>query len=245
MDQTGTKKYEVDQIGMIRSCYAEKFGIPRQPGLVDKAHSYLTLNGVYGRQETVHELTQFSHVWILFLFHETIAEGWKTTVRPPGLGGQKRVGVFASRSPHRPNHLGMSVVELITVFQGDEGVTLKLGGGDFLDKTPVLDIKPYLPYCDSVEEAKGGYAGMVTPNLEVMFSEEAERFCRDYKMTTKRDLKGVVTQVLTQDPRPASQRGRKVEFGMRLWDVNIRWRVEGEVFLVVGCQDESGSVEPF
>lgn len=235
-------KWGIDPIGVIHSCYVEKFGIPRQPGMVDKARAYLELYGPYNRQEMVKELIQFSHLWILFLFHQTVGEGWKPTVRPPGLGGQKRVGVFASRSPHRPNHIGISAVKLIDVIQDENKITLELGGGDFLDKTPVVDIKPYVPYSDSIEEARGGYSGEINSNLEIRFLSEAGRFCSNYEEKTERDLKGLINQILIQDPRPASQRGKKRDFGIRLWDVNVRWRVEGDVFVVTECQEENQKV---
>jgi tRNA-Thr(GGU) m(6)t(6)A37 methyltransferase TsaA len=231
-------KWKIDPIGVIRSCYVEKFGIPRQPGMVDKARAHLELLRPYNREEMVKELAQFSHLWIVFLFHKTVDEGWKPTVRPPGLGGQKRVGVFASRSPHRPNHIGISAVKLVGIIQEKSRVTLELGGGDFLDNTPVVDIKPYIPYSDSIEEAKGGYSGVINSNLEIRFSSEADSFCSSYRKKTGKDLKGLISQILVQDPRPASQRGRKKDFGIRLWDINIRWCANDDVFVVTECREE-------
>ncbi len=231
---------EIEPIGIIHSCYTEKFGIPRQPGLVDKAHASLILSENYNRQEMVKELNQFSHIWVIFIFHATIKEGWKPTVRPPGLGGQVRVGVFASRSPHRPNHIGLSVVRLLEISLNNNRVTLELGGGDFLDKTPVIDIKPYISYCDSVEDASGGYSGLFNPDVDVIFTEKVEKFCSKYQKEKQRDLKGLISQTLTQDPRPASQRTREKKFGFRLWDVNVRWCAEDKGFLVFDCQKIQG-----
>lgn len=228
---------EIQTIGIIHSCYKEKFGIPRQPGLADKARAYLRLFEPYNRQEMVKELHQFSHIWVQFLFHQTVAEGWKPTVRPPGLGGQQRVGVFASRSPHRPNHIGLSAVRLLSIESSEKHVVLEVTGGDFLDETPVVDIKPYIPYSDSIEDAEGGYSGEFNSSLEVHFSKEAEQFCNLYEKTTARDLRGLLHQVLTGDPRPASQRSKKKVFGIRLWDVNIRWIADGDNFTVVDCQN--------
>ncbi len=231
--------WEVEPIGEIRSCFVEKFGIPRQPGLVSEARAQLILKDPYNRQEMVKELEQFSHLWVLFLFHDTVEEGWKPMVRPPGLGGQTRVGVFASRSPHRPNHIGLSVVKLVRIVIVDNRVILELGGGDFLNGTPVVDIKPYISYSDSIEESTGGYSGVINSDIAVQFSEEADRFCNNYQDETKRNLKVLIIQVLGQDPRPASQWSRKKVFGIRLWDVNIRWRAEGDTFVVVECQHET------
>jgi len=207
---------------------------------VDKAHASLLLSEKYNRQEMVKELKQFSHIWVMFIFHETIKEGWRATVRPPGLGGKVRVGVFASRSPHRPNHIGLSVVRLLGISFNNSRVTLKLGGVDFLDKTPVVDIKPYISYCDSVEGASGGYSGLLNPDVEVMFTEKVEKFCSKYQEETQRDLKELISQVLGQDPRPASQLRREKDFGIRLWDVNVRWHAEANDFLVFDCQKIQG-----
>lgn len=226
----------IQPIAIIHSCYVEKFGIPRQPGLVDKVLTYIKMIPPFNRIEMFRELDQFSHIWILFRFHESDKEGWKTTVRPPGLGGQRRVGVFASRSPHRPNHIGISVVKLIAIKAVKGNVQLVVEGGDFLDGTPVLDIKPYVPFCDDIREAKGGYAFQGTSGVVIQLTEEAKNFCVDYHQLTGRDLEGLLTQVLAQDPRPASQRHRAKSFGIQLWDVNIRWRCEKDAFLVTRCE---------
>ena len=236
----------IQPIGVIHSCYTEKFGIPRQPGLVTSAVAELELYSPWNRPETVSGLIEFSHVWVHFLFHKTVDQGWKSTVRPPGLGGKKKVGVFASRSPHRPNHMGMSVVRLLGVEEKKGGVVLRLGGGDFLNGTPVLDIKPYARYSDSIVDASSSYAGTFS-ELEVLLLESAEQFCREYKSETGRDLATLIREVLLQDPRPASQRVKRDEFGILLYDVNIRFRVERsaegeglERLVVYGCERVMG-----
>ena len=145
-------------IARIHSCFSEKFGIPRQPGLAAKATARMEMLPPYDRSEMVRGLEKFSHIWIHFLFHDAITEGWRPTVRPPWLGGRKRVGVFASRSPHRPNFIGLSVVRLLEIHLEGKRLFLELAGVDFLDQTPVFDIKPYLPYSDRIIEATGGYA---------------------------------------------------------------------------------------
>ena len=165
-------------IGMISSCYKEKFGIPRQPGLVPAATAELILGDEFG-EESVRGLEGFSHIWLNFVFHKTQAQGWKQMVRPPRLGGNEKVGVFASRSTFRPNPVGLSVVELLCVKIKKGRVVLHLAGCDLLEGTPVLDIKPYLPYADIIPGAKGGFAkNKPEALLEVVFSEKAELQCK-------------------------------------------------------------------
>lgn len=235
MEEDSIKAITVTPIGIIRSCFPEKFGIPRQAGMVREARARILLFHDYGRVEMIKGLDQFSHIWVHFLFHQTVAEGWKPTVRPPGLGGQERVGVFASRSPHRPNHLGFSAVELIGLHTSGKGVELEVGGGDFLDGTPVIDIKPYLPYSDACECALPGYSGQSGGDYKIAFTQQALHFCMEYEESTGRRLKNLISQVLRQDPRPASQRRRKSGFGVLLWDVNVRWNAQGAVFTVEKC----------
>ena len=227
---------EVEPIGVIHSCFTEKFGIPRQPGMVPEATAELELFPPYNREEVTRGLGQFSHIWIHFLFHECVAEGWKNTVRPPWLGGKKRVGVLATRSPHRPNHLGLSVVRLKTITDGKKGVSLHLSGVDLLDKTPVIDVKPYVPYSDSIVSAECGYAKGEVPEVEVFFALEVIEFCELYEVKTGRNIKTLIEQLIKQDPRPAKQKGLKADFGILLWDVNIRWTVTSNGFLVESCE---------
>lgn len=234
--QQGQNEFGVRTIGVIRSCFTEKFGIPRQPGMVRAATARLELLPPFNREEMVRGLTQFSHIWIHFIFHETVAEGWKPTVRPPWLGGRKRVGVFASRSPHRPNHLGLSAVRLEAVVHREGKVWLELSGIDLLDGTPVIDIKPYIPYSDCITEASGGYAHGCQAELPVVFDVGAAAFCRRYHEETGRDILLLIEEMIRHDPRPASQKGNKNRFGMLLWDVNIRWSVEPDCFRVEECR---------
>jgi tRNA-Thr(GGU) m(6)t(6)A37 methyltransferase TsaA len=225
----------IQPIGIIHSCFTEKFGIPRQPGMVPAATARLELLPPCNRVEMVRGLEQFSHLWVHFLFHRTVAEGWKPTIRPPWLGGQKRVGVFASRSPHRPNHLGLSAVKLEGVVCEKGSIFLDLSGIDFLDQTPVFDIKPYVPYSDCLESASCGYAHGIQPEVTISFTPEALAFCVVYQRETGRTLEQLVREMIRHDPRPASQKKNKSRFGMLLWDVNIRWCVEEEGVRVEEC----------
>jgi tRNA-Thr(GGU) m(6)t(6)A37 methyltransferase TsaA len=227
-------------IGTISSCYKEKFGIPRQPNLVPAATAELILNEEFG-EESVRELEGFSHIWINFIFHETQEQGWKPMVRPPRLGGNSKVGVFASRSTFRPNPLGLSVVELLDIKIVNKRVILQLAGGDLVDKTPVLDIKPYLPYVDSIPEARGGFAEHEPKTLcEVIFTEEAVLECEkahkrlgEIQNREKQGgwtLKNLIKQLLQLDPRPSYQNVIKSKDGsdriyaMKLYDFDLKWQ---------------------
>jgi len=227
----------ISPIGIVHSCYPEKFGIPRQPGLVKSSRGRLELLPPCDREEMTRGLESFSHIWILFLFHEAVAQGWRPTVRPPWLGGQKRVGVLASRSPHRPNHLGLSAVRLTGISQEKKGIFLELAELDLLDRTPVFDIKPYIPYSDMITDADGGCIPPPRPGLrEVLFTEGAARSCAAYERRTGNRLRQLITETLEQDPRPAGQRGQVREYGMALWEVNVRWQAHGEQFLVLAIE---------
>jgi tRNA-Thr(GGU) m(6)t(6)A37 methyltransferase TsaA len=219
-------------IALVRSCFTDKFGIPRQPGLVPAATAELVMLPPYNRPEAVEGLATFSHLWVFFLFHQAVARGWKPTVRPPRLGGNKRVGVFASRSPQRPNFIGSSVVRLDQIRVAGPDLTLHVSGIDILDQTPVLDIKPYLPYSDCVPEASCGYAPEPQTALEISFTAEASAFCRRYQEETGRQLCALITQVLAQDPRPAYHEEDNREYGMSLWDLNIRFSCEAQLLTV-------------
>lgn len=216
---------QLQPIGIIHSCFKEKFGIPRQPGLAPEATATLELLPPWDREEAVRGLEAFSHVWILFLFHGAAQQGWKPTVRPPRLGGNRRIGVFASRSPFRPNPVGLSAVELGPIERREGRLLLQLRGVDLLDGTPVLDIKPYLPYADSIPDARGGFADQAPEGrIGVAFSAQAEHFLTTLEGEGRR-LKRLIVQLLEQDPRPAylENNPRRKEFGMRLFDYNIRW----------------------
>ena len=220
-----TASFLFHAIGVIHSPFKEKFGIPRQPGLVPEAEANIELLHPFDRPEAFSGLEHYSHIWVQFVFHRAAKEGWQPTVRPPRLGGNVRVGVFASRSPFRPNPIGLSVVELRSV-DTTGGVSLRIAGGDFLDGTPVLDIKPYVEYVDSVAGTRRGYAPEAPgAELEVRFSPAAER-----QLEARKDgatLRVVIGRVLAADPRPAYRRGETTDrvYGMRLYDFDLRWCV--------------------
>lgn len=226
--------YTFKPIGIVRSCYKEKFGVPRQPGLV-QVPATLQMFSEYSVADAFRGLEGFSHIWVVFVFHKTLREDWKPTVRPPRLGGNERVGVFASRSMFRPNAIGLSVVELVGMRQDGKHMLIDIRGGDFIDGTPVLDIKPYLPYVDAVRDAQGGYAvDSPAQKLAVQFTEDALRAVQAYRDRLP-DLEATIRAILQYDPRPSYQAeagNAKTEFGMRLYDFDLKWRVaDGQVIV--------------
>lgn len=224
-------------IGYIRSPYTDTFGIPRQPRLVTAAEARLELCPAFAREEAFKALDGFSHVWILFVFHHDCLEaGWKPTVRPPRLGGRQSVGVFASRAPYRPNPIGLSAVEHLGLIRTSDGLALRLRGVDMLDGTPVLDIKPYVPYADAIPEARSGFA--VAPTAltarSVRFSAAASAALTRYDPDGSRALRELITQVIAQDPRPGylDRYPERREFGLNLMELAIRWRLESDHSLI-------------
>lgn len=221
----------LDPIGTVHSCFGGKFGVPRQPGLCPSAWGRLVFHEAYRSPEAIRGIEGFSHLWLIFGFHETAAQGWKPTVRPPRLGGNRRVGVFASRSTFRPNGLGLSLVRLegIDTSAADSPLIL-LGGVDLLDGTPIYDIKPYLPYAESIPDAAAGFAGDEIPRLKVeLAGEVAERFC-----SLPQRAQAVIFEVLALDPRPAVQTDDPDRvFGVLLCGHDVRFTITGGVCRIV------------
>ncbi len=212
--------YSVSPIGFVRSCFKEKFAIPRQPQLAPAARGVLELLPPFDQGEAVQGLEQVSHVWLLFLFHRTLEHQPRLKVRPPRLGGNQSLGVFASRATHRPNGIGQSVVRLDRVEPG----RLWLSGIDLLDGTPVLDIKPYVPYADCVPAAVNGIAASAPTPIAVDWQEPALAQAREHGRRLDEPLLELIEQCLAQDPRPAYQiPSPERRYGARFWDVDVRW----------------------
>jgi tRNA-Thr(GGU) m(6)t(6)A37 methyltransferase TsaA len=221
-------------IGIVRSCFTEKFGIPRQPRRAAAARAKLEILPPYDRDEAFTGLDAFSHLWLVFAFHGIPQGRWQPTVRPPRLGGNKRIGVFATRSGFRPNPIGISGVALEDIGRHRGKLCLELSGIDLLDGTPVLDIKPYLPYADLIPDAGGGFAAEPPrARLNIEFTDSARQAALLLEKTYP-GFSDLLTQVLSADPRPAYVDGHcaKTEFGLRLYDQNIRWSVRRDTIVV-------------
>lgn len=215
-------------IAHIRSDFSQKFGIPRQSGLIDSLRAQVVFLPEYREPEAFRGLEEYSHLWLIWQFSQARREGWSPTVRPPRLGGNIRKGVFATRSPFRPNSLGLSSVRLLEVLpEGPEGPVLVVGGADLLDGTPIYDVKPYLPYTDSHPEASGGFALQEREgSLEVDFPPELlERL--------PLHLRESLVAVLAQDPRPGYQDDPDRIYGLAFGGAEVRFRVVGERLTVV------------
>ncbi|WP_232848731.1 tRNA (N6-threonylcarbamoyladenosine(37)-N6)-methyltransferase TrmO [Bowmanella yangjiangensis] len=225
---------QLTPIGIIHTPYKEKFAIPRQPGLVKEAVGEIHLHADFADPNAFRGIEEFSHLWLLFQFHQTAHRGWSPLVRPPRLGGNAKLGVFATRSTHRPNGIGLSVVENLGLAQKQGKTFLKVGGMDLMDGTPILDIKPYLPYADAIPGASGGFANQAPePDMQVQYAAEVipNLLQAEQRQPGITDL---IKQVLAQDPRPAYKKKQQdiQEFGMHLGEFNIRWQVKSGQSLV-------------
>jgi tRNA (adenine37-N6)-methyltransferase len=230
--------YNLKPIGYIQSPFKEKFGIPRQPGLAPNAKAVLALVHPFNRIESVRGLDEFTHIWISFLFHGVDEETFRPMVRPPRLGGNQRLGVFATRSTHRPNRLGLSAVKLDRIDTSD-GVKLFLSGVDLLDETPVFDIKPYLPWSDSLPHAQAGFAQEAPiPNLKVLFSDDSNKCLEMLGERSGNKLKALIEEVVSLDPRPAYIQDQDSErsFGCKLKRYNIIWTVTAGIATITAIE---------
>ena len=218
---------EMTPIAHIKSDFSEKFGIPRQSGLVEELTAEVVFEPEYRVPEALRGLEGFSHLWLIWEFSQARREGWSPTVRPPRLGGNRRLGVFATRSPFRPNPIGLSCVRLVEVRQDRElGPVLTVAGADLLDGTPIYDIKPYLPYADCRPEAVGGFAARPKgADLEVECPPELLE-------AVPADKRAGLLAVLAQDPRPQYQDDPDRVYGMAFAGVEVKFRVAGDVLIV-------------
>lgn len=213
-------RHSIEPIGYLRSCFREKFAIPRQPRLAPAARGVLELLPPFDTGEAVEGLEQVSHVWLLFLFHQALEEKPRLKVRPPRLGGNRMVGVFATRATHRPNGIGQSVVRLDQVEPG----RLLVSGIDLLDGTPIIDIKPYVPYADALPEARNDMAADAPALIEVHWSESARAQAHSEALRLAEPVVELIEQCLAQDPRPAYQKpDSERRYGAQFWDLDVRW----------------------
>lgn len=222
-DAPYSEQFSLTPIGHVVSDYPDKFGIPRQPGLAPAANARLVLTAPYNDPLAVRGLEAFSHLWLTFIFHHS-PERWSPLVRPPRLGGNKKIGVFASRSTHRPNRLGLSLVRLAAI-DTHSGVALELIGCDLVSGTPVIDIKPYLPWAESHPDAQAGFAPLAPELIEVVFLPAARDMLA--KRQDSASLHALIQQVLAQDPRPAYKQKESDSdrvYGVRLRNVDVKFR---------------------
>lgn len=217
-------------IAHIRTAFGTKFGVPRQSGIADALEAQIVFDPEYRVAEAFRGLEEFSHIWLIWSFSEVNQEKWTPTVRPPMLGGNIRKGVFATRSPFRPNALGLSSVRLLKIdWDCDEAPVLVVAGADLMNNTPIFDIKPYLPFTDAHPDAMGGFTEKVLKEeklLKVDIPEETSR------LFTSGQLKAL-KQVLAHDPRPHYQKDRERIYGMEFCNVNVRFVVKDDTLTVL------------
>ncbi len=221
------------KIASIKTDFPTKFGIPRQSGLVDKLEGRIIFEPEFRKEEAVRGLDQFSHIWLLWGFSGSEKENWSATVRPPRLGGNKRIGVFATRSPFRPNKIGLSCVRLERMEKDKNlGIVLVVMGADLMDGTPIYDIKPYIPVADCHKEAWGGYTEETKEyQLQVKFPEEL-------LIKLPPNKREVIFEVLAQDPRPAYINDAERVYGMVFAGYNIKFKVEEGVLQVCKVEQQ-------
>ena len=227
-----TDKIEMNIIGRIRTDFPTKFGIPRQSGVVKELKGRIVFEPEYRNEDALRGIEGFSHLWLIWQFSENVREGWSPTVRPPILGGNTRVGVFATRSPFRPNPIGLSSVKLEGVeVDPHDGPVLIVSGADLMDGTPILDIKPYIPYADSHPEATEGFrSGGWNRMLEVDFPPEL------LAKVPEKQHKSLI-EVLANDPRPSYHHDPARIYGMPFGDVEVKFSVNEKVLKVVDVYD--------
>ncbi len=218
-------------IARIHNDFKEKFGIPRQSGLSGELTSKIVFEPEYRNPDALRGIEGFSHLWLIWEFSESKREDWSPTVRPPRLGGNKRVGVFATRSPFRPNPIGLSSVKLEAVkTSASEGTVLIVSGADLLDGTPIYDIKPYITYSDSHPDALSGFAEPVKDyHLNVVF-------CKELLSKVEQSKQNALIKILEQDPRPSYQDDPDREYGFRFADYEIFFKVDGDTLTVTGVK---------
>ncbi len=220
-------EYPMRAIAHIRTDFPAKFGVPRQSGLVDALEAEIVFEKEYRQPEAFRGLEEYTHLWLLWVFSEARREGWTATVRPPRLGGNRRMGVFATRSPYRPNPIGLSAVRLLAVdWQDERGPVLRVAGADLMDGTPILDVKPYLPFADAYPQASGGFADAVRGHaLTVAFPPELLARVPEAK-------RAALLAVLAADPRPSYQHDPERRYGFAFAGLEVRFTVDGDALTV-------------
>lgn len=222
---------QITPIATLRTCYTDKFGVPRQSGLVPAAWGIVEFEPAYRRAEAVRGIEEFSHLWLITQFHLVSQEPTALTVRPPKLGGNERKGVFATRSPFRPNRLTLSVVKLDRVeLEGHQAPRLFVSGVDLVDGTPIFDIKPYVRYADAITDARSGFANEAPPQVEVRW--ECETNVPD-------DVRLIIDQSLAQQPQPAYHADDEREYVTEISGWRVKWVAQADCARVTSCERQA------
>jgi len=225
------QEFSMQVIARIHTDFATKFGVPRQSGLVDALEATIVFEPPYRNADALRGLEGFSHLWLVWVFDQAIRKDWSPTVRPPRLGGNARMGVFATRSPFRPNPLGLSSVQLVKVEEDDKnGLSLVVAGADLMDGTPIYDIKPYIPYTDSHPEASGGFSDDVRADrLDISFPEELLQ-------KVPAEKQDALQSILRHDPRPHYHSDPDRQYGFFFAGLEIKFRVEDTLLTVTSVE---------
>ncbi|UTF58753.1 tRNA (N6-threonylcarbamoyladenosine(37)-N6)-methyltransferase TrmO [Gilvimarinus sp. DA14] len=230
--------FTLEPIGVVQSCFSGKFGIPRQSGLASAARAVLEFYPPFDQAEAFSGLEECSHLWVEFIFHQFKVGEFRPRVRPPRLGGNRSIGVFATRAPNRPNRLGLSVVRLDQVEVRQGKARLHISGHDLLDGTPIIDIKPYVPYADALPQSHNSIAPAPPTLIPVRFSQPALEQCQNESARLGQALQPLIEQLLAQDPRPQYQQpDPERRYAMTLFDLDVAWHywLEGESHGVEVC----------
>ena len=227
--------FEIKKIAQIHNDFPSKFGIPRQSGIADALKATIIFEPEYRDANAVRGLEGFSHIWLIWQFSKAVGKIWSPTVKPPRLGGNTRMGVFATRSPFRPNRLGLSVVKLIKVINQNNKITLQIEGADLVDGTPIIDIKPYIKFVDSIENAQSGFAKEAPQKLVVNFTDIALEKINNTKIPQFKEL---IIDVLSQDPRPSYKKNETSDrvYGVLLYNINVLWKVKNNEIIVIDLE---------
>lgn len=231
MSKEENNSFELTPIAYLESCFKEKFGIPRQPGLVKSSTAKISFPLESRYVEAIHGLEGFSHIWLITLFHQAMRDDWKARIRPPRLGGNKSIGVFASRSPFRPNPVGLSAVRLERIEKKKSKIVLHLAEIDLVDGTPILDIKPYVAYSDAIQDTQDGYTEeKAWQQIPVQFSKSFDKAYSDIEHKYP-NLKDLIEEIVNQDPRPAYKKNSedKQSYAFKLYDFDVVWSVENSI----------------
>ncbi len=229
-------QFTFETIGIVHSCYKDKFAIPRQARLVRAATASIELLAPYNDIEITRGLEDFSHLWLSFIFHRHVGKGWNTTVKPPRLDGKQRFGVFATRASFRPNPIGLSLVEMDSIEQQGGKLFIHVKGADLLDQTPIIDIKPYIPYTDSIPDAKGGFTDNIKEQqLHIIFSSEADNDCEIARLKYPQ-IREFIEQLLGLDHRAYYYKKIDKIYSTKVYDYDLKWTINNSDVNVISLK---------